>query len=162
MVIVARDDGYGTKVYSAGHNGYGQLGHGDDLERHIKDLEGKLIKKVVAGSSHALALDMGGNGFFAWDRSVYGQVGVSDDHGDVYNRGFCESCATGHSSDKDITRPKKLGILRKAYGKTGSTNCHILEAAGGAQHSLMIVERFAGKQPKMTVSALLQHFSTRK
>lgn len=34
IVAVARDAGYHTSVYSAGHNGYGQLGHGDKLERH--------------------------------------------------------------------------------------------------------------------------------
>ena len=34
MLVVARDDGYDTSVYSAGNNGYGQLGHGDMYERH--------------------------------------------------------------------------------------------------------------------------------
>jgi alpha-tubulin suppressor-like RCC1 family protein len=34
MLVVARDGGFDTNVYSAGHNGYGQLGHGDEKERH--------------------------------------------------------------------------------------------------------------------------------
>mmetsp|Transcript_20514 Transcript_20514/g.50325 ORF Transcript_20514/g.50325 Transcript_20514/m.50325 type:complete len:103 (-) Transcript_20514:771-1079(-) len=51
MVVAARDYGFGTTVYSAGHNGFGQLGQGDlRKERHeltsIKDLERKLISKV--------------------------------------------------------------------------------------------------------------------
>jgi len=141
-----------------------------------------LIKKVAAGTSHGLALDMGGNAVFAWGRSDYGQLGHTDEikggdiemspqqvafpkslegtrikdistgssismaiteENDIYTWGFGESCATGHIGTEDITRPKKLDVLKKAYGKTGSTNCHVLGAAGGAQHSLMIVERFA-------------------
>lgn len=35
LLVVARDAGaFDTKVYSSGNNGYGQLGHGDDRERH--------------------------------------------------------------------------------------------------------------------------------
>eukprot|EP00980_Cylindrotheca_fusiformis_P013093 scaffold3281_cov129-Cylindrotheca_fusiformis.AAC.12 len=34
MVVVARDEGFASKVYSSGHNGYGQLGHGDTRARH--------------------------------------------------------------------------------------------------------------------------------
>lgn len=34
ILVVARDAEFDTKVYSAGHNGYGQLGHGDEKERH--------------------------------------------------------------------------------------------------------------------------------
>jgi hypothetical protein len=34
ILVVARDEGFDSKVYSAGNNGYGQLGHGDTRERH--------------------------------------------------------------------------------------------------------------------------------
>mmetsp|Transcript_20510 Transcript_20510/g.50315 ORF Transcript_20510/g.50315 Transcript_20510/m.50315 type:complete len:85 (-) Transcript_20510:306-560(-) len=47
--------------------------------------------------------------------------------------------ATGHptaADDEDITRPEKLDVLKEKYGKTGSTNCHVLEAASSGQHSL--------------------------
>lgn len=34
LLVVARDEGFESKVYSSGNNGYGQLGHGDTRERH--------------------------------------------------------------------------------------------------------------------------------
>lgn len=79
LLIAAREGNFDTKLYSSGHNGFGQLGHGDSLERHeltsIKSLEGKMISKVAAGTSHSLALDIFGIAVFAWGRSDYGQCG---------------------------------------------------------------------------------------
>eukprot|EP00980_Cylindrotheca_fusiformis_P014745 scaffold4009_cov124-Cylindrotheca_fusiformis.AAC.25 len=186
MLVVARDDGFASKVYSSGHSGYGQLGHGDTRARHeltsIKALEEKMISKVAAGTAHALALGITGRDVYGWGRADYGQVGHSvtvqagdietspqqiafpstlgttlirdiaagpsvsmaiSEENDVYTWGFDESGATGHNIGKDILRPKKLDVLEKGYGKRGSTNCHVLNAAGGGQHSLMIIERLA-------------------
>ena len=86
------------------------------------ELEGTRIKDISTGCSVSMAIT---------------------EENDIYTWGFGESCATGHLGSQDITRPKKLNVLKKAYGQTGSTSCHVLGAAGGAQHSLMIVKRFA-------------------
>lgn len=84
-------------------------------------MEGTLIKDIAAGPLVSMAITRGN---------------------DVYTWGFDESGATGHILGKDITRPKKLNVLKKVYAKRGPTNCHVLSAAGGGQHSLMVIERF--------------------
>ncbi|CAJ1969562.1 unnamed protein product [Cylindrotheca closterium] len=122
ILVVARDEGYDTNVYSAGHNGFGQLGHGDKHERHeltpIKFFERKLIKKVSAGTSHGLALDMAGNAVFAWGRSDYGQLGHTDDikGGDI------------EMSPQQIAFPESLGSTR------------IRDIAAGSSISMAITE----------------------
>lgn len=79
MVVVARKDGM-TGVYSTGHNQYGQLGLGDQLQRHeltpVKALDGEVIVQVAAGSSHSLFRNILGTAVFACGRIDYGQLGL--------------------------------------------------------------------------------------
>eukprot|EP00980_Cylindrotheca_fusiformis_P013094 scaffold3281_cov129-Cylindrotheca_fusiformis.AAC.13 len=123
----------GRDVYGWGRADYGQVGHSvsvqtGDIETSPQQiafpstLGTTLVRDIAAGPLVSMA--------------------ISEDN-DVYTWGFDESGATGHNIGKDILRPKKLDVLKKGYGKRGSTNCHVLSAAGGGQHSLMIIERFA-------------------
>eukprot|EP00523_Entomoneis_sp_CCMP467_P009017 CAMPEP_0168727528 /NCGR_PEP_ID=MMETSP0724-20121128/5223_1 /TAXON_ID=265536 /ORGANISM="Amphiprora sp., Strain CCMP467" /LENGTH=554 /DNA_ID=CAMNT_0008774361 /DNA_START=6 /DNA_END=1667 /DNA_ORIENTATION=+ len=80
MVVVAREPGAAaTNVYSTGLNKQGQLGHGDQVDRHeltlIKKLEGKNIAQVGGGEHFSLALDMTGQQLFAWGAEDKGQLG---------------------------------------------------------------------------------------
>lgn len=54
--------------------------------------------------------------------------------GEVYTWGFNEERQTGHDTDYDVTRPQKL----KFSGDLGVKK--VLHAAGGAQHSVMVVD----------------------
>jgi alpha-tubulin suppressor-like RCC1 family protein len=123
----------GTGVYAWGRSDYGQVGHTDDIDSgdiekspqqiaFPRSMEGTLIKDIATGPLVSMAIT---------------------EENDVYTWGFVESGATGHILENDITRPKKLNVLKKVYGKRGSTNCHVLSASGGGQHSLMVIDRFA-------------------
>jgi len=125
----------GNAVFAWGRSDYGQLGHTDQIKggdqelspvqiAFPKSIENVRIQDIAAGSSVSMAIT---------------------EEKDVYTWGFGESRATGQPGNDDITLPKKLNVLKKVYGKKigDTTNCHVLEAAGGAQHSLMIIQRFA-------------------
>lgn len=81
LLVVARKDGI-TKVYSAGHNNYGQLGHGDRLQRHkltaIRALDDDHIVQVAAGQFHSLFRTFDRRVVFGCGRSDYGQLGLYD------------------------------------------------------------------------------------
>eukprot|EP00934_Nitzschia_sp_Nitz4_P007936 Nitzschia sp. Nitz4//scaffold212_size37733//32543//34308//NITZ4_007741-RA/size37733-augustus-gene-0.14-mRNA-1//-1//CDS//3329542046//7926//frame0 len=84
ILAVARKGGdFLTTVYSSGHNQYGQLGHGDELQRHqmtrVEALDKRQIVQVAAGNMHSLALNSMRNVVYAWGRSDYGQLGLSDE-----------------------------------------------------------------------------------
>lgn len=64
-------------LYGWGHNASGQLGLGDEEERHSPteiDIEGKTIVAVSAGTSHTLALASDGS-VYGFGSNVDGQVG---------------------------------------------------------------------------------------
>ncbi|KAL7570326.1 hypothetical protein ACA910_017172 [Epithemia clementina (nom. ined.)] len=80
MLVVACEPGVAeTNVYSTGHNGYGQLGHGDMKTRHeltlIRALEGENIAQVSGGEHFSLALCMEGKRLFSFGRSDKGMLG---------------------------------------------------------------------------------------
>ncbi|XP_059911334.1 alsin isoform X2 [Gadus macrocephalus] len=67
-----------TEVWSWGHGGRGQLGHGDHLARLqplcIKSLNNKEVVRVAAGDHHSLALTAGSQ-VFSWGSNSSGQLG---------------------------------------------------------------------------------------
>jgi hypothetical protein len=62
------------RVYSWGGNNYGQLGHGDKLERPSPALVGELegVRGVTAHSNQSLAVTQSGT-VFSWGHAVYGE-----------------------------------------------------------------------------------------
>lgn len=66
-----------TEVWSWGENAYGQLGHGDVMERLepmvIKKLSGKQIVYIAAGSYHTLAVNIHGQ-VYGWGDNTFGQL----------------------------------------------------------------------------------------
>jgi alpha-tubulin suppressor-like RCC1 family protein len=69
------------KVYAAGWNEYGQLGLGDESDRNrfteVKDLEGKKVIAIYAGTGHSFALSKDGKVYAAgWNNK--GQLGLGD------------------------------------------------------------------------------------
>jgi regulator of chromosome condensation len=68
-------------VYSSGLNNYGQLGHGDRINRSIltkvKDLVGCGITKVAGGQQFSCFLDITGRELYAAGRGDYGQLGIT-------------------------------------------------------------------------------------
>ncbi|XP_077427017.1 alsin isoform X2 [Vanacampus margaritifer] len=67
-----------TEVWSWGHGGHGQLGHGDNLDRLqplcIKSLNSKEVVRVAAGSHHSLALTAQSQ-LLSWGSNSQGQLG---------------------------------------------------------------------------------------
>uniref|UniRef100_A0A8C4Z9M6 Alsin Rho guanine nucleotide exchange factor ALS2 n=1 Tax=Gadus morhua TaxID=8049 RepID=A0A8C4Z9M6_GADMO len=67
-----------TEVWSWGHGGRGQLGHGDHLARLqplcIKSLNNKEVVRVAAGDHHSVALTAGSQ-VFSWGSNSSGQLG---------------------------------------------------------------------------------------
>ena len=72
-----------TQVFSSGHSGYGQLGHGDTKEVHeltpIEALNNMQISKVAAGNFHSLAMSMSGRSLFSWGKVEQGALGLFDE-----------------------------------------------------------------------------------
>jgi alpha-tubulin suppressor-like RCC1 family protein len=88
LLVVARDPGsYFGKVYSSGANNYGQLGLGDEQERHalthISSLASENIVNVAAGEYHSLVLSYDRREIYAFGRSDYSQLGIRLDVKDV-------------------------------------------------------------------------------
>ena len=139
-VVVARESSNGqfqfqTRVYSCGHSGKGQLGHGDLTEKHqltpIKALDGKMITKVAAGAAHCLALDMFGQNVYSWGDPNYGVLGLyeeenlnyvttpqevafPDDLGDTR----IVDIAAGHLTSFAVTQDKD--VYSWGYGESGA------------------------------------------
>lgn len=70
------------EVYAWGCNDKGQLGSGNFESCHafpirVKGLEGKIIKKVVCGYNHAMALTTKGD-LYAWGDNEFGQLGIGN------------------------------------------------------------------------------------
>jgi alpha-tubulin suppressor-like RCC1 family protein len=66
------------QVYGWGYNGNGQLGVGNNVNQlnpgRVLNLQGIVIKRVVCGYAHAMALsDVGG--LYVWGANTYGQLG---------------------------------------------------------------------------------------
>ena len=82
MLVTGVDENGAVRLYSSGHNNYGQLGHGDTKQRHALtpvtffDKKPFWVGQVAAGNHHSLALTAGGDALFAWGRSDYGQLGL--------------------------------------------------------------------------------------
>lgn len=107
LLVLARRNGEPeTGVYSSGHNVYGQLGHGDLLQRHqltkISKFDGEEIAQVAAGSMHSLALNCLGNAIWAWGRSDYGQLGLSSK---MAESGGCET------TPQQVPFPSEVGDM---------------------------------------------------
>ncbi len=70
------------KVYTWGSNSVGQLGLGDQIDRHSPTLMDALwglpVVQLAAGESHSLALTTSGH-MFAWGSNHYGQLGLLPD-----------------------------------------------------------------------------------
>lgn len=121
MVVVAREKNANgmTRVYSCGHNNYGQLGHGDRVQRHaltpIKALDGHEIAQVACGTHHTLFLTLLGNVVYACGRSDYGQLGLFDTK---------EKQAGGYQSKPaQVPFPKAFGgSTRIAFIAAGASN----------------------------------------
>jgi alpha-tubulin suppressor-like RCC1 family protein len=68
-------------VRTAGHNAYGQLGHGDTTPRfwlsRVRGLEGARVRAVAAGDDHSAAVSAGGK-VHVWGRGDWGQLGLAD------------------------------------------------------------------------------------
>ena len=108
LLVVAVEVGeFDSAVYSSGHNQYGQLGHGDNKQRHelspIKTFKGKHISRVAAGEFHSLALNLQGNAVFSWGRSDYGQLGLSWE---------TDGAGGMETSPKQVTFPDTVGDMR--------------------------------------------------
>ncbi|KDR17139.1 RCC1 and BTB domain-containing protein 1-like isoform X2 [Zootermopsis nevadensis] len=69
------------EVYGWGYNGNGQLGVGNNMNQlnpgRVLNLQGVIIKRVVCGYAHAMALsDVGG--LYVWGANSYGQLGTGN------------------------------------------------------------------------------------
>ncbi|MDZ7816228.1 MAG: hypothetical protein U5N86_09605 [Planctomycetota bacterium] len=75
--LVLHHDG---SVSSAGDNSFGQLGLGDNNDRHtvtyVTALSGIHVDKVIAGYEHSLALAANGH-LYAWGANDSGQLGIT-------------------------------------------------------------------------------------
>jgi Regulator of chromosome condensation (RCC1) repeat len=119
----------GTALYAWGENKYGQLG--------VKDEHGNIpvrvatptrvdfmdcdvaIGSIAAGESHSMAVTM---------------------NKDVYTWGFGSQGQTGHKGSNDVVCPRKLDLAE--IDKEGcATAVQVHQAAGGAQHSALLVTR---------------------
>lgn len=83
LVVAQEPSSSQTHTYSAGNNGFGQLGHGDVQNRHeltlIKYLEGENIAQVAAGEHFSMALSMNGLRLFSFGRGDKGCLGTGKD-----------------------------------------------------------------------------------
>ena len=73
----------GAPFYACGHNGYGQLGRGDDTNRNtftaVPPLpDDKIPKQVMPGAGHTMILTEDGT-VFACGGNGSGQLGLGDD-----------------------------------------------------------------------------------
>lgn len=123
----------GTKLYAWGRSDYGTIGHttnirAGDVERDPvlisfpRSMEGLPIKDIVAGGNVSMAIT---------------------EKNEIYTWGFGEEGAPGHAGISDILKPKKLDVLRKyRTSDAKKKSYHVLDAAAGGQHSLMIIKEF--------------------
>ena len=74
-VCVSEDD----EVFSFGRNDYGQLGQGDNEDKHIpsqiKSLVGRAVMAVACGQYHTI-ISLVNGGLVAMGKNDYGQLGV--------------------------------------------------------------------------------------
>jgi alpha-tubulin suppressor-like RCC1 family protein len=83
-----------------------------------------MFESVAAGDRHVMAITTAGH---------------------VYTWGFGETGTTGHKlpDNWDDCRPRKLDVLRDYRDKHVAANSLVRAAAGGGQHTLMIIERYS-------------------
>ncbi|XP_014681140.1 PREDICTED: alsin-like isoform X2 [Priapulus caudatus] len=123
-----------TEVWSWGKGGYGQLGHGDMLDRPqpclVRSLEGKNVVKVVAGERHSLALTANCE-VFSWGCNRYKQLG------------YTESIAGYTMSPRQITFRTKMLVWDVAAGARHSL---LLADGENAQPQVLVCSKEAGDQ----------------
>jgi alpha-tubulin suppressor-like RCC1 family protein len=119
----------GTALYAWGENEYGQLGvkdeHGNIPTRvatptrvDFTDCD-LVIGSIAAGESHSMAVSM---------------------NKEVYTWGFGSMGQTGHKGSNDVVCPRKLDLAEIDKGGC-ATAVQVQQAAGGAQHSALLVTR---------------------
>lgn len=126
-------DMFGQNVYAWGNAGVAALGLFDKVDtRYVKTPEAVPFPEGL-GSSLIVDIDAGDSTSFA-----------TTNDGDVYSWGFGEMGANGHSGVLDTYRPKLLNIMRKiTKTRNTGTTCKVVRVAGGGQHALMLIKRFA-------------------
>ena len=128
----------GDAVYSWGRSDYGQLGLYDEKQDSgsfepipqrvaFPDKTFKsytLFKDIDAGDRHAMVITY---------------------EGEVYTWGFGETGTTGRDlpEEADDYRPLMLDVLRTYREKDEAANFKVLQASGGGQHTLMLIQRFS-------------------
>lgn len=67
-------------AYAWGLNNYGQLGHGDKMDRILPERIAKILhlKDMDAGEHHSVGLDLSGH-VYSWGRGDSGQLGIVND-----------------------------------------------------------------------------------
>ena len=94
MLVAAADAGSDlVRLYSAGHNNYGQLGVGDQKGRHVLTLvpffdEKRIVGQIAAGNFSSYALTAVGDALYSWGRSDQGQCGIMDTDSSSYGGFF--------------------------------------------------------------------------
>lgn len=82
------------------------------------------IVDVVCGEETCYATTAHGS-LYVWGFNVYSQTGFPSDHGDIF-------------------RPRKLDPMDTIkHTNPGATKCQVLRVASGAQHTMLLVKRFA-------------------
>jgi alpha-tubulin suppressor-like RCC1 family protein len=69
----------------------------------IEAFKGEQISKVAAGQQHSLALSIRGDAVFAWGRSDYGQLGLTNEK---------QSAGSMETTPKQVAFPKTVGDMR--------------------------------------------------
>ena len=117
--LIITEDG---KLYVAGDNGAGQLGLGDDFDRHTFTLvdipEAKKVTQIAAGSQHSLIVTEDGE-LYGTGRNDDGQLGLADY---IYRYSFTNATVDG---GKRVSR-----IEAGSYHSVILTNDGVLYTAG--------------------------------
>ncbi|KAM9327953.1 RCC1 and BTB domain-containing protein 1 [Pholidichthys leucotaenia] len=146
-VLLATEDG---QLFSWGHNGYSQLGHGTtntgvSPALVISNLQNKKVKEVSCGSHHSVALTQDGE-VYAWGYNNCGQIGSGSMANQPYPRkvtgslqdktAFAITC--GHTSSLALVDNGEVygwgynGSGQLGMGNNGNqlTPCHIVALQG--------------------------------
>mmetsp|Transcript_17175 Transcript_17175/g.34405 ORF Transcript_17175/g.34405 Transcript_17175/m.34405 type:complete len:551 (+) Transcript_17175:80-1732(+) len=119
VITVESSAGGGGRLYTAGLNNYGQLGHGDLENRScmtpVAGLEGERVADADGGMHHSLVACADGR-VYAFGRGDSGQLGVKDD------------CGVGYCEQSPVPVP-----LPGARGKAEQVTC-------GANHNFVITD----------------------
>jgi regulator of chromosome condensation len=130
----------GTCIWSCGRSDYGQLGlFGTRQDSGACEMTPQMVPFPDGDKSKT---PMRFSQIDAGDRHAF----AVSDKGAVYGWGFAETGAPGFQMPDatDCYRPQKLDVLW-AYRKknANASNSLVKDVAGGGQHSLMVIERYA-------------------